>query len=454
MPRPLGALGARLALTFVAVALTALAVLTALTLLGATSEVDALVQRQRERDADDVAAALALAYERAGGWDDANLAAAATIASADDATLRVSDAVGATVTVPVADMNELMQRMHGRAPDAIERGDEIVRSVVVGGSTVGTVSLRFPSAADDAQQQVRDALVRNVLVSAGIAGFVALGVGLFVARRVTRPIDALTRATRALEAGDRAARAGAAEAPGELGELSAAFDRMADALAREDALRRSLVADVAHELRTPVTVMQASCEAFRDGVVEPTPANLASLHDESLRLGRLVEDLETLAHADAAVLTLTRERVDLRRVAQDATSLLAPQFDAARLALTVDAPEPVVVDGDPARLHQIVTNLLTNALKYTPPGGSVTVGVRRDGALAHVEVSDTGRGIPEDEIPHLFERFWRGRAAATTAGSGVGLAVAAELARAHRGRIEVDSRVGHGTRFTVLIPLS
>jgi signal transduction histidine kinase len=168
-------------------------------------------------------------------------------------------------------------------------------------------------------------------------------------------------------------------------------------------------------------------------------------------LGRVIEDLEALASAQAAGLHLQRGPVDLAGVAADAAVALRSSFDDAGLALST-ATIPVTVDGDRDRLHQLTVNLLTNALKYTPRGGTVTLSARPIEGLAKLEVSDTGPGIPADELPHVFERFWRGAGAARSSGSGIGLAIVAELAKAHGGRVTVTSTPGRGTTFTVLVP--
>lgn len=189
----------------------------------------------------------------------------------------------------------------------------------------------------------------------------------------------------------------------------------AETLSGEERLRRGLVADIAHELRTPITLLQGSLEAMSDGVVEPTSEQLSLLYDDVLRLGRLVGDLEMLAAADAAGLTLERHSVDLAAVARNAGSALAHQFEAADLTLSLSlAAAPV--RGDAPRLHQVVTNLLTNALKFTPASGRVTLETHTDDATAVLAVTDTGIGIPSDEMSLVFERFWRGGRARTAAG--------------------------------------
>ena len=182
-------------------------------------------------------------------------------------------------------------------------------------------------AADDVLQT---ALLRAIAGAAGLAALLALLTGLAVARRITRPVARLIAVTRAMAAGDRAARVGESARPGELRELAAAFDQMADTLDRQDQIRRDLVADVAHELRTPIAVLQAGHEALLDGVAEPTPAELASLRDEVLRLARMVGDLQTLAAADAAALHLARRRCDLAGIAADAAEQPGPPVRGGR----------------------------------------------------------------------------------------------------------------------------
>jgi two-component system sensor histidine kinase BaeS len=229
---------------------------------------------------------------------------------------------------------------------------------------------------------------------------------------------------------------------------------MADALALEDSLRRIQVADVAHELRTPLTVLQATLEAMADGVVAVTPGQLASVHDDVLRLIKIVENLEALAAADATGLVLQPGPVDLADVAARALAMLRPRFEAADLGLEASLT-PVTVLGDADRLHQVVTNLLTNALKFTPAGGRVQVetgpGGDPDARSAHLSVSDSGAGIPPDELPHVFDRFWRGSQAGRVAGSGIGLTVVQRLVEAHQGTVSIESRLGEGTRVVLTL---
>ena len=452
----LSPIAARLALAFVAVALAAIAVLALLTVAGTRRQVSGLVSQQHQDRVRAVAAAAGQAYDDAHGWTGADLTAAATLAAVADADLVIQDAAGAPVATGTAHaqmMRQLRSRMHDAASaEPLSVGSPLRASVLSNGRVVGTVALRFPTGGLPAPEaRVRDALAQVVVVGATLAALVALAAAVVVSRRITRPLVRLTGAVQAIEGGAREARSGLTDAPGELGELAGAVDRMADTLAHQDQLRRDLVADVAHELRTPLTILQASCEALLDGVETPTPDRLVSLHDEVLRLGRVVEDLETLSAAEAAGLRLDRRTVDLAAIAAGAIESLRPRATESGLTVEQDLAE-VTVHVDPTRIHQVAVNLLTNALKFTPAGGTVLVRVSGDDALARLEVTDTGPGVPADELPRVFDRFWRGRSATGTSGSGIGLAVVAELVRAHRGRVEVHSDPGRATTFTVLLP--
>jgi two-component system sensor histidine kinase BaeS len=452
----LGPLGVRLALAFVGVALVAIAVFAALVLVVTRAGVANLVESQRGEDTQNVNAAVVAAYEAAGGWPRADLRAAFSVAAAAGGELTVYDAGGSAVASQPESMTEQMGQMHGtgQGSTTTTMGSPRSSDIVVGDSIVGVAQIRFPTNAEpQVFQQVRDDVIRLVLIGAGLAAVVALIVAVLVTRRLTRPVIALTDAVRRLEAGDHDSRVADIGAPGELAELASAFDDMAAAVQRQEQLRRSLVADVAHELRTPATILQGTCEAFVDGVLEPTPDRLSSMHEEVLRLGRVIEDLESLASAEAAGLHLHRAPVELGALATGAVEILRGRFADAGVAVAVEAT-PVWINGDAQRLHQVIVNLLTNALKATPSGGHVTVTVDAPSDSARLVVADTGGGIPSDELPHLFERFWRGRNAEDATGSGIGLAIVDELVTAHHGQVKAQSTLGQGAVFTVLLPLA
>lgn len=431
----------RLALLIALVALVALALLATATLAFANNDVTSLNARQRVDLGHAVASAVKLSYEHGHTWDAADLSPALALASQAGIAVQVHDQSGALVDSAIP---------RGIRPSTL--GAPLRVPINADGVPVGTVSVRTSTAGIGAAEgSLRRALATGIGWSALVLAILAVIAGVVFARRITRPVAALTWAARAMASGQRGVRVADVDAPGELGELSRTFNHMADTLELEDQLRRVLVSDVAHELRTPLAILQATTEAMADGITEPSAATLSSLHEETLRLGRIVEDLEVLASAEAAGLALELKLVDLALVADEATEALQPQLERAGLLLTRDL-RPAVVRADKNRLHQVVTNLLTNAIKFTPTGGSVRVSVFSRDREARIVVEDSGMGIPQEDLGHVFDRFWRGPGVRHTTGSGVGLAVVQELVHAHSGHVTAASEEGHGARFVVTIP--
>jgi signal transduction histidine kinase len=433
-----GTLGLRLALAFLGVALAAVALLAGLTAVFASADVSHLATQQRTDLARAAAFAAGVAYDRHDSWPAADLSLVTEQATSTGAAVEILDKVGRPIKTS--------------AGFTSASGPQVSQPITVRGQRVGTAVVRITgSGLGAADRGLKTALLRAIAGAAGLAALLALLTGLAVARRITRPVIRLIAVTRAMAAGDRTARVGEIHAAVELRELAAAFDQMAGTLDRQEQIRRDLVADVAHELRTPIAILQAGHEALLDGVAEPTPAELGSLRDEVLRLARMVGDLQTLAAADAASLNLTRSQADLAELAAAAADSLARRFEAAGITLDRElAASPVLAD--PHWLHQVITNLLTNALKFTPAGGQVTITTATEGADAVLRVTDTGVGISAGDLPRIFDRFFRGQQAAQISGSGIGLAVAAELAQAHGGRLAATSEVGHGTQVTLSLP--
>lgn len=294
----------------------------------------------------------------------------------------------------------------------------------------------------------------TVAVAMGVALAAVLG-ALLLSRAVLRPVRAMTLAAKGLGEGDLERRV-PVSGRDEIAQLGGAFNRMADSLQAGEERQRRLIGDIAHELRTPLANLRGYLEALRDDVVEPTPELLASLHEEALLQQRIVDDLQDLALAEAGALTYHPTEVDLRELLETGRTAHRAQADAAGVTLELEAPGPVFVTADPDRLRQVVGNLVGNAVRATAAGGSVTLALTPRRELAVVEVRDTGKGIAAEDLPHLFDRFWRADASRgrATGGSGLGLSIARQIVTDHRGTIEVRSTVGAGTTFTVVLPMT
>jgi len=281
-------------------------------------------------------------------------------------------------------------------------------------------------------------------------------VGRRAFRNIAQPLSALMNAADAVAAGDLSVRV-PVRGRSEFDQLMNAFNRMVEELAHADQRRRNLTADVAHELRTPLQIIQGNLEGVLDGVYAPTPEHIAATLDETRQLARLVEDLRVLSQAEAGQLPMTWESVDIAELCADAVTSFEGQAESAQIALAfMVADAPLHVTGDYGRLDQILSNLLANALRHTPAGGSVEVRALATRAGVQLQVSDTGEGIAPEELPYIFDRFWRGDRARTHrdgAGSGLGLAIVRQLVHAHGGQVEVTSAPGQGTTFSILLPV-
>ncbi len=436
----LGVLGRRLLLAFTLVAALAVTLVTVAALVGSQRGLARQSQEEQRQRVTALAQLAGEAYERAGGWAGADLGEVRSAVMGTGASAVLLDASG-TELIRFGGRGRMMGAE--RLPTTT-----VSAPVEVGGVRVGTLGATLPVAGTTG----RDLAWSWVLGAAVVAVALAAAVGVAAARRLTRPLTSLITATRAYGAGERAARP-AERGPGELGELADAFGEAADAVTSAELARRRMATDVAHELRTPLAALQAGLEELRDGLIEADPTSLGRLHDQSLRLGRVVEDLAEVAAAEAATHHLDLHLLDLGSAVRQAAGERAAQLRAAELTLTVEAPDGVWVRGDADRVHQVVGNLLANCAHHCRPGDAVHVAVGRAGGDAVLTVADTGPGIAAEDLPHVLTRFWRSdRARATTQGSGLGLAIAAELTRAHGGRLTVASPGGRGTTVTVHLP--
>jgi two-component system sensor histidine kinase BaeS len=431
----------RLALAMGAVALLSVGIATVVVNRGAEGRLEDFARDRLRASAMHAAKLAAEFHRRDGGWGAAATAELEHVARAGEFQLELRDRDGRRV----AGSSRVVP-----GPDA-ERA-----SVEVGGRRVGEVlvapqeALLLPR-----DRELQDRLDRLHLVS----GVLALGVGLLaaaiLAASLARPLRRLTAHARRIELGRRGECAQVDGGGAEISQLREALNHLSATLQREDDLRRATVADVAHELRTPVSGILGRIEAAQDGVLPDERRNLEAMHAEARRLAKLIADLERLTDAERPGLTLEKRRLDLAELAGGRARAFAERFAAAGIEFE-QRLEPAPIHAEPSRLEQVIDNLLANALRYTDRGGSVEISVTRQDSDVVLEVADTGVGIEAEALPHVFERFWRADRSRSriTGGAGVGLAIARELVRAHDGRVEVESTPGEGSRFRVVLPVA
>ncbi len=439
--RPLG-LRARLAIALVGLVVLAVGLATVLANRGLHPRVSAAAEARLESSAERASHVAAELYLQEGGWT----AGGAEILN----HLSTLNGLGVTIL-------DLAGEVVGTSPTtgaAAEAEDGASAPVVAGGRRVGTVivaplgdSLLTPEELD-----LQHSLDRLHLAAGAVSVAAALVLAFLLAQTLSGPLRRIRLAAQRIERGDLATRVelgGGAE----LQAVGHALNRLAETLEHEEELRKESVADLAHELRTPVSGLLSRIEAAQDGVLEDEAANLEAMHAETLRLVRLLDDLAKLAEAERPGLLLEKRPLDLAAVARREAEAFAPRFAEKGIGFATEL-EPVDVSGDPDRLSQVAANLLSNALRYTELGGEVRLRVGREAGSAVLEVTDTGIGIAPDDLKHVFTRFWRGEKSRSraTGGTGIGLAIVRELVRAHDGRIDVESTLGQGSRFRVLLP--
>jgi len=427
---------------FVAVALLGAVVTTVYSSFSLTSHLAASARTRLQNSAThfgDVAAVVA----NRGRWDLQSIQTLHHLAQIDFLAVKLYDSRG--------------QAVFTHPPSGpVQPGAAASAPVMVGGRQIGRVIVsRDDGRLFTAEEvQLRQQLIRMHVVAGVTSAAIALAVALYLAVTLSRPLRRIRAGAEAMGAGDLGTRV-PESGDDEIRAVAEALNGLAETLQQEERLRKESVADLAHELRTPVMGLLARVEAAQDGVLPDEAANLAAMHDEALRLARLLDDLSALADAERPGLLLSVEPVDLAALAMTQVGAFAGRFADKGITLDCDA-ETTSVDGEPKRLEQIVVNLLSNSLRYTDPGGRVSVVVRTAGDDAVLEVTDTGIGISAEDLPHVFTRFWRGEKSRSraTGGAGIGLSIVKELVRAHGGRVSADSVPGEGSVFRVLIPTS
>jgi two-component system OmpR family sensor kinase/two-component system sensor histidine kinase BaeS len=317
---------------------------------------------------------------------------------------------------------------------------------------------QFVDQDDSLEAEFLRSLDQALLLAALLAGGAALVLALLLSRSLSGPLQALAAAAGQLAAGKRGLRVGVGSGR-EVGLLARSFNAMAESLERQETLRQQMIADIAHELRTPLAVIRGNLEALLDGIYQPNAETILPIHEEALLLTRLVDELRDLALAEAGQLPLHLERVDPVELLRGVMAGFQAQANERSIELPLVLPPARLpaIEVDPGRIRQVLSNLLSNALRHTPQRGRVRVALQQISAhWVQVRVSDNGVGIDPQDLPHLFDRFYRGGRARTRDGSGtgLGLAIARQWVEAHGGSIRAESAPGQGTTFTFTLPIS
>lgn len=323
--------------------------------------------------------------------------------------------------------------------------------------TIGIIKTFYPKGFIDSESVFLQTIKKYLITAVAITVFLALAFSMLFSKRLTSGLNSLSASVEELARNKKGVRFPLDNLSEEMKQLGLAFNELSMSLEKEERLRKEFTGDLAHELRTPLATLRSQIEAFQDGIWEPTPVRLQQCHNELMRLVRLVNELEKLLAAENPQIRLNKTELETSKLLSSIKELQIPIFKEKGVNLTVETlQEKITFQGDLDKVTQILTNVVNNALKYTPEGGSVTISAIKDGQMGGFKIQDQGIGIATADLPHIFERFYRGdkSRARKTGGVGVGLSIVKALVEAHKGSITVESELDKGTTFTILFPLT
>lgn len=336
------------------------------------------------------------------------------------------------------------------SPADLESGTPIIEN----GNVVAVfVPMRTPYQGQPRELEFIERINATLFYGALIGAALALALGIFLSRTITRPIRELTQATHAVSEGDLSQQV-TVHSNDELGELAQAFNKMSAELSRSVNARKQMTADIAHELRTPLSLILGHAEAVHDGVLPPTKDNFEIIRDEATRLEHLVNDLRTLSLADAGELTINPQAVEPQKLIQEVASPYQFETQKKNISLELDVASPLPsIEVDPGRMTQVLTNILDNALRHTPEGGKIVLSAKQAQDRIEISVQDSGPGLPAEDLHRIFERFYRADASRQRdGGSGLGLAIAKSIVQAHGGQVSAENDANTGLRIVIALP--
>ena len=454
----------KLSLTYMFVALVCVFLISILTNVFLDKYFKDYVKRNQENKNKEIVAWISQQYKPESKWDAAVIENIGITALERGMIIRVTDSTGTVIWDAMIHNNGLCQQMiahmahnmSSRYPNwkggYIENRYPVLHNL----REVGVVDIGYygPYYFTDSDLAFITALNQLLILVGVFSLLLALFIGSFMAKRISTPISRVINTAQMISRGYYGDRLREESDTKEIAQLTGTINNLAETLEIQETLRKRLTADVAHELRTPLATLQSHMEAMIDGIWKPEPERLKSCHEEILRINRMVGDLEKLAKYESENLLLNKSEFSITELVQHIMQNFETDFMNKGIQLQFSGDEEIVF-ADRDKISQVIINLLSNALKYTPQGGLVEVGIKSAPDHIEVFVKDTGNGIPPEDLPHIFERFYRADKSRNrlTGGAGIGLTIAKAIVEAHRGSIQVKSRPGEGSEFIVTIPM-
>lgn len=454
----------KLSLSYVFVALFLVAAISFLTNFLLEKQFQSYVIQQQEQRNKDTVNLISQQYKENGkGWDGADIESIGGSALAQGIIVKVRDNSGQIIWDATVHNNgmcstmlaHMAQNMSSRYLNFKGGYVETHYPVTRNFNQVGSVDIGYygPYYFTDNDLAFISTLNKMLLGVGAFALLFALLLGAFMAKRLSMPISRVITSAKQISKGYFGDRILEVSNTKEIEQLTSTINDLAETLERQETLRKRLSADVAHELRTPLATLQSHLEAMIDGIWKPDKGRLKSCHEESLRINRMVGDLERLARYEGENLILNKTAFDVSELIQHIVNNFETDFANKGIEISFHGIEEEIT-ADKDKISQVVVNLVSNALKYTPEGGSVEIGVKDSANKTEISVMDTGMGIPHEDLPHIFERFYRADKSRNrmTGGSGIGLAIAKAIVDAHKGNIMVQSELKKGSEFIVILP--
>jgi len=420
-----------------------------------------VVEKQNHKN-EDIVKTLESRYTDWGNqWDASGLESLGVSALGDSLMLRISSADGTVLWdamkhnsgMCASILENMADNMQGRSSGGYE---EQSFPILSGGTTVGAVSIGYygPYYYTDSDVRFLNTLNELLLAAAVVATGISFVLGAYMAKRLSSPISRVIRTAGQISRGNFDDRVDEHSNTKEIVELTDAINTLARTLGKQEALRKRLTADVAHELRTPTANLQSHLEAMIDGIWKPDTDRLKSCHEETVRISKMVNDLENLARAESGNLLINKERLDLSLLLRKVTQSFENDFRDKNIRLIMNS-ESCFLNADAHMMEQIVVNLLSNALKYTPDGGAIEMRTAHTNEHIEISIKDSGIGISAEDLPNIFERFYRADSSRSraTGGSGIGLSIVKSLVEAQGGSIRVVSQLDRGSEFVVTLPV-